>query len=356
MALFKDMLSSDQTLFKNELALDFSFQPKILKYRESQQRYIAECIKPLFQNRNGKNLFIYGVPGIGKTLACKHVIAEIEEETEDITPIYINCWHKNTSFKVYLELCALLGYKYTQNKAGDELFKAIKEILNKKSAVFVFDEIDKVEDFDFLYSILEEVYRKSIILITNYQDWISKLEERIRSRIMLDKLEFKAYNLEETEGILRQRTEYAFVTGVLEENAFQLILRKTAETEDIRSGLYILREAGLNAENRSSKKITEEDAKAAIDKLDEFDMQGSDTLENESRSILSIIKKNNNLKMGDLFKIYQEKGGKSPYRSFFRKVKKLADNNFISLEKKEGGSEGNTTVVNYAKVKKLSEF
>ena len=127
MALFKDMLSSEESLFKNELALDFSFQPKVLKYREPQQRYIASCIKPLFQNRNGKNVFIYGVPGIGKTLACKHVVGELEEETEDITPIYVNCWHKNTSFKVYLELCGILGYKMTQNKGGDELFKVIKE-------------------------------------------------------------------------------------------------------------------------------------------------------------------------------------------------------------------------------------
>jgi len=356
MPLFDDMLGSGESLFKNEQALDFAFQPKPMKFREGQQRYMANCISPLFQNRNGKNLFVYGIPGIGKTLACNQLITELEETTDDVIPIYINCWHKNTSFKVYLEICALLGYKLTQNKKGDELFNIIKEMLNKKTAVFVFDEIDKAEEFDFLYSILEGIYRKSIVLITNYKDWLEKLEERVRSRLMIDQLEFKPYNNKETEGILRQRISYAFVPNILEEDAFQLILKKTVEVEDIRAGLTMLREAGLNAENKASKKIILEDAKLAIEKLDEYNLESSDSLEEDSRFILNIIKKNDDLKMGDLFKAYQEKGGKCAYRSFFRRVKKLADDKFVSLDKKEGGAEGTTTIVKYLKVKKLSEF
>jgi len=182
MPLFKNMLGSNESLFMNDLALDFSYQPKVLLYREPQQRHMAECIKPLFQKRNGKNLFIYGIPGIGKTLACRHVVDELEETTDEIIPIYINCWSKNTSFKVFLELCSLLDYRMTQNKGGDELFEVIKGMLNKKSVVFVFDEIDKADDFDFLYSILEGIYRKSIFLITNYREWLVNIEERVRSR------------------------------------------------------------------------------------------------------------------------------------------------------------------------------
>jgi len=169
-------------------------------------------------------------------------------------------------------------------------------------------------------------------------------------------LEFKSYNYKETEGILRQRIEYAFAPEVLEEDAFQLILKKTAEVEDIRAGLHMLREAGLNAENRSSKKIIIEDAKDALEKLGESNLQSSNELEDDTRFILNVIKKNSDLKMGELFKVYQERGGKTAYRSFFRRVKKLADDKFVSLDKKEGGAEGTTTIVKYLKVKKLSEF
>ena len=83
MALFKDILHSDESLFKNELALDYSFLPKILPHREAQQRYIATTIKPLLTGKNGKNLFIYGAPGIGKTAAMRFVLNEVEEETEE---------------------------------------------------------------------------------------------------------------------------------------------------------------------------------------------------------------------------------------------------------------------------------
>lgn len=356
MPLFDDMLGSEESLFKNEQALDFAFQPKPMKYREMQQRYMADCIKPLFQSRNGKNLFVYGIPGIGKTLACSQLINELEETTDEIAPIYINCWHKNTSFKVYLEICALLGYKLTQNKNGDELFRVIRDILNKRTAVFIFDEIDKAEEFDFLYSILEGIYKKSIFLITNYKGWLDNIEERIRSRLMIDQLEFKPYNHKETEGILRQRIEHAFVHNILEEDAFQLVLNKTVEVEDIRAGLTMLREAGLNAEGRSSKKIVLEDARAALEKLDDYNMEDSDGLQNDSRLVLSIVKKNDGLKMGDLFRLYQENGGKAAYRSFFRRVKKLANDKFVSLDKKEGGAEGTTTIIRYLKIKKLSEF
>ena len=214
MALFKDMLSSDESLFKNELALDYSFLPKILPHREKQQRYIATCIKPLMNEKNGKNLFIYGAPGIGKTAAMRFVLNELEEETEDVIPIYINCWQKNTTFKIVVDICEQLGYKLTHNKRTEELFQVVKNILNKKAAVFAFDEVDKLEEIDFLYSILEDIYKKSILMVTNDKVWLDDLDDRVKSRSLPEILEFKPYNLEETRDVLKQRVQYAFVPGV----------------------------------------------------------------------------------------------------------------------------------------------
>jgi len=89
--LFKDMLGSEESLFKNEVALNFDYQPKLIPFREIHQKTIASCIKPLFQKRNGKNLFIHGMPGVGKTVACRHVLDELPETTDEIIPLYINC-------------------------------------------------------------------------------------------------------------------------------------------------------------------------------------------------------------------------------------------------------------------------
>ena len=357
MALFKDMLHSDESLFKNELALDYSFLPKILPHREQQQRYIATIIKPLLDGKNGRNLFIHGAPGIGKTAAMRFVLNELEEETEEVIPIYINCWQKNTTFKIIVDICEQLGYKLTHNKRTEELFNIIKNILNKKSAIFAFDEVDKLEDFDFLYSVLEEIYKKSVFLVTNYRDWLDNLDDRLKSRLMSEVLEFKPYNLSETRDVLKQRVDYAFVPNVLDKEAFELIVKKTAEAEDIRVGLHLMREAGNIAENSSSRKITLEYARDAITKIDQFTIKKSTDLTEDERTILDIIKKNSEKKIGDLYNIYQQQGGKLVYKSFQRRIDKLQKNKFVSVKKTSGGAEGNTSIVKYAtETKKLTEF
>ncbi len=170
MALFKEILGANETLFKNPVALDIDYIPKLIPYREKEQHYMASCIKPLFQKRNGRNLLIHGSPGVGKTVACRHVLEELGEYSEEIAALYINCWQKNTTYKILLEMCSLLGYKFVQNKNTDELFDIVTGIINKKSAVLVLDEADKLEDYDFIYIFLEKLYRKVIFLIANHEE------------------------------------------------------------------------------------------------------------------------------------------------------------------------------------------
>ena len=121
--------------------------------------------------------------------------------------------------------------------------------------VFCFDEVDKLEEQGILYSIIEEVYKKTIFLITNEKDWLAKLDQRIRSRMIPEVLEFEPYNYDETKGILEQRKETAFVQNIWNEEAFEKIVEKTAELRDIRIGLFLLRESGNAAESKSSRYI-----------------------------------------------------------------------------------------------------
>ncbi|PLW79685.1 hypothetical protein C0585_06855 [Candidatus Woesearchaeota archaeon] len=356
MGMFDDMLKQGESLFKDAVALDYDYIPKLVPFRETQQRFVAESIKPLFSQRNGKNMLIHGPPGIGKTVAVRHLLKELEEKTDEIVPIYVNCWQKNTTFKILMEICDQLGYKFTHNKKTDDLFKIIEDYLNKDSVVFVFDEVDKLEDEDFLYMILEKIYRKTILLITNYQEWLVNLDERIRSRLTPELLEFKKYNGNEIKGILKQRLNYAFVDGALQDDAFNEIAKKTIEMSDIRQGLYMLKEAGNIAESKSSKSICLEHATEAIKKLEEFTIKKTDDLETEERVILNIVKTNPGKKIGELFEIYQSNGGVGVYKTFQRKIKKLADNRFLHVKKVTGGKDGTTTIVNTPQSTKLTDF
>lgn len=356
MAVFKDMLKSDETLFKNPIALDYDYMPKLVPYRENEQFRIAGCIKPLFAGRNGRNIIITGTPGIGKTVACKKVLQELSEETDEIIPIFLNCWHRSTSYKLALEICALIGYKFIHNKRTEELFAEIEKTLNKKAVVLVFDEADKAEDYDIFYWALENIYKKTMIMITNQPSLVNEIDSRIKSRLVPEVMEFKPYNKEETKGIMKQRTEYAFFPNVVEDEAFNLLADKAYEMHDIRTGLYLLREAGNIAEDESSKKITKEHAKKAISKIPGFTEKENEQLDEGVKEILEIVKENENAKIGDLFKLYQEKGGKLIYKSFQRKIKKLEEDNFINVKKQIGGKEGTTTIISFGKEKKLTDF
>ena len=351
------MLGSDESLFKNELALDYSFLPKILPHREEQQRYAAASIRPLLMGKNGRNLFIYGAPGIGKTAAIRSVLNELEEETDEIYVIYVNCWQKNTSFKIIADVCEQLGYRLTHNKRTEELMGVVRNMVNKKAAIFVFDEVDKLEEFDFLYLILEEIYKKSVFLITNYKEWLTDLDERVKSRLMAEPLEFKPYNLPETRDILKQRMDYAFVPNAWNDDAFELIVKQTADLEDMRSGLHLMREAGNIAEEKASRKILLEHAQSAIEKVDLFKIKKSTDLSEEEQMILDLIKgQQGEHKIGDLYRMYKEKNGQLVYKSFQRKIDKLEKNKFIAVKKTQGGKDGNTTFISYGSARKLTDF
>ncbi len=350
MSLFKNMLGSGESLFRDPVPLDYDFIPKLVPFREAEQRQVALCIKPLVAERNGRNIFIHGPPGIGKSVVLRHLLKELEETDETcdaIIPFYINCWQKNSSFKVILEMCDKLEYTFTHNKRGDELFKIVKELVNKKAAVIVLDEADKLEDADILYQLLEEMYRKSVIIIANDKSWLADLDQRIKSRLTAEILEFKPYTKEQVIGILRNRMQYAFVPDVWNEEAFLQAADKAYTKGDVRAGLYLLKEAGNAAEDAASRAITPDHMAVAIRKLEEFSSKKKDALEDETRFILDMIKKCSGQKIGDIFKKYQEEGGASGYKTFQRKITKLAESNFITVQKLAGGQEGNTTMVKF---------
>jgi archaeal cell division control protein 6 len=355
MSLFKDVLDQSKTLFKDEKALDYEFLPAILPYRENEQQYLATCIKPLFNDRSGRNLLIHGPPGTGKTAAARFVLRELEERTDRVRTVFVNCWKHNTTFKVLAEICDQIGYAFTHNKKTDELMRIIAHNLNKTRSVLVFDEIDKSEDNDFLYFLSEEIERKAIFLITNYKEWLIELDERVKSRLTPEPLEFKSYDEQEVRGILDKRLAYAFRDEVWDEEALALIAARTAQAGDIRVGLYLLKETGMIAEERFKDHIKVEQVKDAIKKLDDFTIKSPKELDPEAKLVLEMCRKSPGSRIGDVFKAYEAAGGKAVYKTFQRRVRYLAENKFITQERRTGGAEGTTTIIHPAN-KSLTEY
>jgi archaeal cell division control protein 6 len=210
---------------------------------------------------------------------------------------------------------------------------------------------------DVLYTICEQIYRKSIILVTNYKTWIENLDLRVKSRLMPEIVEFMPYNISETREILLQRRKYAFQPNVWENDAFEEVIKKSVSVADIRAGLYLMREAGHSAAESNSDKITTKHVKNALTKMDEFTIKNSNDLDETCQIIYEIIKKNPNKKIGDLFKVYEKTGTGLTYKTFQRKIDKLEKSGFIETEKITGGKDGKTTIINLKEQnKKLNDF
>ena len=155
--------------------------------------------------------------------------------------------------------------------------------------------------------------------------------------------------------ISHHQKDYAFVQNCWEDEAFKEIVEKCTETKDVRIGLYLMKETGNIAEERSSRKITLTHVAEAIKKVNEFHIKPKEGLDADLLHVLDLVKSNSATKIGDIYNAYLKKGGEMSYKSFQRRINKLSESRFISTEK-VSGKEGNTTIVTYASNKKLTEF
>lgn len=274
MSLFDEMLGHEESLFKNPGVLKESYLPKLLPYREDKQKYMANAIKKI--ERGGSNVLIYGPSGVGKTASIRYVFRELKMKRDDILPIYINTWENNTFQKIIYSLCEELEIK-PLNRSPEKLWSIIKnKFKDYKGIVFAFDEIDKAGKSSFLYNFLDEIEYKTIFLITTKREWYSKVDERIRSRLNPEYLEYKPYNYEETKGILDERKEHAFVRGVWENEGFEKVVSECHEAGDIRVGLSLMKKSGNKAEEEALRKIKLRHVKSVLENENKTDK----TLEN----------------------------------------------------------------------------
>jgi len=340
MPLFDDMLKESETLFADEDTLDFDYLPDLLPYRESQQQYIAECIKPLGQGRQGRNLLVSGAPGIGKTSCVKFVFKELGNTTDDIRPIFINCWKKQTTNQVLAELANQLGAIGSQFKNNEELWDQITQGLSRsKGLTIALDEVDAAKEYDFLYQIAENIPHFTLIMITNEKDFLASMDARIRSRLVVEEVQFPAYKKQEVEGILKERRKVAFRPGVWSDEAFQLIADKCYDKGDIRTGIVLMREAGRNAEREASKRITVEHAMKCKANIVDSHMA---ELDERERRVLGVIKDNPGVETGKLAELLKEEGVKIPDSTLRRVIQKLDKGGFIFREPAQTDSGGQT--------------
>jgi len=340
--LFDDVLADNESLFAKEDILDFTYLPERLPFREGQQEYLAEAIKPIMAGRQGKTLFLHGGPGIGKTSSVKFVFRELTEKTDDVKPVYINCWKKPTTNTVLGQFAKELGLTCSQFKSNEELWGKINEKMSRfKGFVLAFDEIDRAKEQDFLYQVAEHIKNVCILLISNDSSFLKDLDHRIRSRLVLEDLEFPPYTQAEVQDILRERVKAAFAPNVFAPEALGMVIRKTHERNDIRTGLILLREAGRVAESDSSKKVKKEHVEKALSSLVDANPKKQELSERE-KMVLDIIAADSGIESGEIVTKLEKASIAMPSSTLRRITQKLEKDGLIRRETSVSKEKGRT--------------
>lgn len=337
-----DQVIGEKSVFRNEGILDYTYIPSKIQYRDNEQREIASSIKPLLFDRLPRNIYVYGPPGVGKTICTKLVLEDLKEYTSDLITCYVDLWSYRTTNAIYTEIARQMNMPFVSGRSSDFIAERIKERIDaKKGAVFVFDEVDKSREQMFLYDVLTNFNKVCVIVITNDPNYMMKVDQRVSSRLTPLYLEFKPYSRDEIKEILEERKKIAFLNGTISEEAFEPIIDETHKYKDIRLGLFLLSEAGKIADYNFSDVVKKEHSLDAIKRIGMFKSKTSTVgLNDEEKTILSIIGEKPGIPTSDLYKLYTEKKGSLSDRSLRRYLEKLTSLNMIDIKEVRGGIRG----------------
>ncbi len=267
-------MMADSKIFASREVLSPHYTPKKLLYREREINNIEKALAPSLKGDRGRNLFIYGKTGTGKTSCTRYVIEEVKTLPNIKAKItYINCRLYNSRFRVLNKVISDHLPTYAKRGFGavdlyEKLTSWIEE--DNKILVVVLDEVDLVKDLDDLIYTLTRINSDiraggvTIIGISNKVDFKAALDPRSLSSLYETELVFAPYYATELSAILKDRVNAGFKKDVVDEEVLHFVAAMSAkEGGDARFALKILTKAGELADEHEMARVTMKEANDA---------------------------------------------------------------------------------------------
>ncbi|MGC8547531.1 MAG: Cdc6/Cdc18 family protein [Candidatus Micrarchaeia archaeon] len=263
---FADLFKESE-IFANREVLSPHYVPDTLLFRGDQIEAIERALAPSLKGERGRNLFIYGRTGSGKTSCMKHVIDEINKLPSIKAKIsYVNCRIYNSRFRVLSKIVSDHLPFYAKRGYGiAEIYEKIVNWLEEdgKVLVVVLDEIDVVKDLDDLVYTLARANSDlrqggvTMVGISNKLTFKDSLDPRSLSSLYENEIVFPPYNANELAAILKDRAAKGFKPGKIDDESINLAAAIAAkESGDARLALEIISKAGELAEAEKAQAVT----------------------------------------------------------------------------------------------------
>jgi len=275
-----DMLSWDESVFRDEHVLELDYVPEGFLHRDEQMESLKYALRPAVRGSRPLNVMARGPPGTGKTTAVQKLFGELGS-VGDIEVVRVNCQVDSTRYAVFSRLFEGL-FEYEPPASGisfKKLFGQITDRLVEEDEVLVvaLDDVNYLfyegEASDTLYSLLRAHEAHSgakigVIVVSSDLDLdvIEELDTRVQSVFRPEEVYFPAYGEREIVEILTERVDRGFREGAVGTRVLDQVAQYTADSGgDLRVGIDLLRRAGLNAEMRGSTAVDPEDVDSAYE-------------------------------------------------------------------------------------------
>jgi len=276
----EEMLSWDESVFRNEHVFEIDYVPETFIHRESQMESLKYALKPAVRGSRPLNVMAQGPPGTGKTTSVQILFDELRART-DVKAVRVNCQVNSTRYAIFSRLFEEV-FDYEPPASGisfKKLFSQVTDRLVESDEVLIvaLDDINYLfyesEASDTLYSLLRAHEEQGgakigVIVISSDLDMdiLEELDGRVQSVFRPEDIYFPKYDEPEIAEILQERANRGFHDDVVTMPVLDRVAELTAEQGgDLRVGIDLLRRAGMKAEMRASRTVEIEDVEEAYE-------------------------------------------------------------------------------------------
>ncbi|MCQ4334940.1 ORC1-type DNA replication protein [Natronomonas sp. F2-12] len=336
-----DMLSWDESVFRDEGVLELDYLPEAFLHRDEQMETLKYALRPAVRGSRPLNVMARGPPGTGKTTAVQKLFDELAG-ISDVEAIRVNCQVDSTRYAVFSRLFEGL-FEYEPPTSGisfKKLFGQITDRLVEDDEVLVvaLDDVNYLfyesEASETLYSLLRAHEAHSgakigVIVVSSDLDLdvIEELDGRVQSVFRPEEVYFDAYGEREIAEILRERAERGFREGAVGPQVLDRVASHTADSGgDLRVGIDLLRRAGLNAEMRGSTEVGIEDVDTAYEKAKYVHLSRHlRGLSESEAALIRVLADHDGERAGDVYEAFSEATGLgyTRYSEIINKLEKL---------------------------------
>jgi len=320
----EDMLSWDESVFRDEHVFEIDYVPEAFLHRDSQLESLQYALRPAVRGARPLNVLVQGPPGTGKTTAVQKLFDELALQS-DVVTVRVNCQVDSTRYAVFSRLFEAV-FDYEPPSSGvsfKKLFRQLSEKLveDDRPLVVALDDVNYLfyenEASDALYSLLrahevQSGVRIGVITISSDPSLsvIEELDGRVQSVFRPEEVYFPVYGEAEIADILTERAKRGFHDGAISPTVLDRAAELTAESGDLRVGIDLLRRAGLNAEMRASRTVSPGDVEDAYEASKYVHLSRSlRTLSDSERALVEVLVEHTGERAGDVYDAFHGKTG-----------------------------------------------